>query len=226
MQAGNHDCIGRFEKNNIVFTWQRVSTLSEETAQPTVYLYFSMLLAVFIQLDCWFRWWFTVEWAVSSESVARQSLLINVMQKEAQWSNISIYTFMISATNDTSCSGYLVWPLLGLTKVLVDTGKRSWDNLNSAYSSQCLLKGMRSQLKLWKVRKNGLLPVGNIPRSFWEVVSHVYWVSTPYNRQIDNDISKLYHSCIYYTCRMHFSYCCPESWGKDNDQAHKNCVTF
>ena len=144
---------------------------------------------------------------------------MNVMQKEAQWSNISIYTFMISATNDTSCSGYLVWPLLGLTKVLVDTGKRSWDNLNSAYSSQCLLKGMRSQLKLWKVRKNGLLPVGNIPRSFWEVVSHVYWVSTPYNRQIDNDISKLYHSYIYYTCRMNFSYCCPESWGKDNNEA-------
>ncbi len=29
-----------------------------------------MLWAVFIQLDCWLRWWFTFEWAVSSESVA------------------------------------------------------------------------------------------------------------------------------------------------------------
>ena len=44
-------------------------SLSEETAHPTVYLHLSKLSDVFIQLDYWLRWWWTVEWAVSSESV-------------------------------------------------------------------------------------------------------------------------------------------------------------
>ncbi len=46
-------------------------TLPEETAHSTVYFHLSELWAVFIQLDCWLRWWYTVEWAVSSESVLR-----------------------------------------------------------------------------------------------------------------------------------------------------------
>ncbi len=43
-------------------------TLSEETAHSTVYVHLNELWAVFIQLDCMLRWWYTVEWAISSES--------------------------------------------------------------------------------------------------------------------------------------------------------------
>ena len=45
------------------------AALSEETAHPTVYLHLSEPWAVYIQLDWLLRWWYTVEWAVSSESV-------------------------------------------------------------------------------------------------------------------------------------------------------------
>ena len=37
-------------------------------AHGTVYLHLSELWAVFIQLDYWLRWWYTVEWAISSAS--------------------------------------------------------------------------------------------------------------------------------------------------------------
>ncbi len=43
--------------------------LSEMIAHSTVYLHLSDCWAVITQLDCWLRWWYTVEWAVSSESV-------------------------------------------------------------------------------------------------------------------------------------------------------------
>ncbi len=42
--------------------------LSEKIAHSTVYLHLSDRWAVAMQLDCWLRWWYTVEWAVSSES--------------------------------------------------------------------------------------------------------------------------------------------------------------
>ncbi len=50
------------------------STLSGETAHPTAYLHLSELLAVFMHLDCWLRGWYTVELAVSSESVTKGAL--------------------------------------------------------------------------------------------------------------------------------------------------------
>ena len=40
----------------------------KKTAHPTEHLHLSECWAVFIQLDYWFRWWYAVEWAVSSES--------------------------------------------------------------------------------------------------------------------------------------------------------------
>ena len=44
-------------------------TLSEITAHSTVYLHLGEPWAVFIQLDYCLSWWYTVEWAISSESV-------------------------------------------------------------------------------------------------------------------------------------------------------------
>ncbi len=50
-------------------------TLSEMIAHSTVYLHLSDCWAVITQLDYWLRWWYTVEWAVSSESVLSQALI-------------------------------------------------------------------------------------------------------------------------------------------------------
>ncbi len=44
-------------------------TLSEETAHSAMYPHLNKLWTVFIQLDWCLRWWYTVELAVSSESV-------------------------------------------------------------------------------------------------------------------------------------------------------------
>ena len=44
-------------------------TLSEIAAHSTVYLHLNKRWAVFIQLDFCLRWWYTAEWAFSSESV-------------------------------------------------------------------------------------------------------------------------------------------------------------
>ncbi len=45
-------------------------TLSEITAHSAVYLHLNELWAVYIQLDCSLRCWYTVEWAISSESAS------------------------------------------------------------------------------------------------------------------------------------------------------------
>ena len=46
----------------------------KKTAHQTEHLHLSECWAVFIQLDYWFRWWYAVKWAVSSESVVNQSM--------------------------------------------------------------------------------------------------------------------------------------------------------
>ncbi len=52
------------------------SALSEKIAHSTVYLHLSDSWAVITQLDYWLRWWYTVEWAVSSESVESKDVRI------------------------------------------------------------------------------------------------------------------------------------------------------
>ena len=63
-----------------------VHTLSEETAYSTVYHHLSECWAVFIQLDCMLRWWYTVEWAVSSESV--DSAWAHCRNLEQYWNQV------------------------------------------------------------------------------------------------------------------------------------------
>ncbi len=54
-------------------------TLSEKIAHSTVYLHLSDRWAVIMQLDCWLRWWYTVEWAVSSESVYNATVALKYL---------------------------------------------------------------------------------------------------------------------------------------------------
>ncbi len=83
-------------------------TLSEETAYSTVYHHLSKCWAVFIQLDCMLRWWYTVEWAVSSESVGIDKLdysraIFGVTQPTPSLSSI----FFLWARKDEFCWCFL-----------------------------------------------------------------------------------------------------------------------
>ena len=58
-----------FRVHKMHFSQLFSTALSEKIAHSTVYLHLSDRWADVLQLDCWLRWWYTVEWAVSSESV-------------------------------------------------------------------------------------------------------------------------------------------------------------